>query len=170
MKIEKTLRAVIFTSLFILSFMLSGCGLPFSVEVPDEFAVYKKNNNFFIYSPDNLEIKIKTEKNNPVKNFDFWADVLKNHLIKNGYFLIDEEKIDANVKFLSSKSAPENSGKLEWRKFVWLMPLEHSYYKYMTAVAVKGKRIFIVEACAKKDIFDNYNTELEKIISSVSVK
>ena len=155
-KIKFKIRSSVFALLLLAVFGFSGCTVPFKADIPQGFAVSKKGKSFLVYSPDGFKLKIKTEKNNPQKDTLFWAETLKTHLAKNGYFLFDE--------------ASSISANLEWRRITWLMPVNHDYYKYMTAIAVKGKRIYIIEASGEKKLFDNYEEDIEKIISSVSAK
>ncbi|MCL2793299.1 MAG: hypothetical protein FWD87_09430 [Spirochaetaceae bacterium] len=142
--------------LFILLLVISGCGRAFRAEVPSGFAVSKENRNFLIYSPDGFKMGVKTERNNPRRDLLFWYEALKTHLGNNGYFLFDETSF--------------NSVNLEWKKITWLMPMNHDYYKYMTAVAVKGRRIYIVEATGEQNLFNNYEEDIKKIISSISAR
>ncbi len=144
----------IFILLFILLLSVSGCSLSFKAEIPSGFAVSKKKGALVIYSPDGLKMRIKTEKNSPEKDTLFWAEALKTHLENNGYFLLDEK--------------PFYSVNLEGTKFIWLMPSGHDYYKYMTAIAVNGKKIYIIEASGEKELFDSYEQDIEKIMLSIS--
>jgi len=146
---------IVFTFLIILLFTV-GCTLPFKTEVPSGFAVSKKSGNYLIYSPDGFKIRIKAEKNSPSKDILFWSEALKTHLTNSGYFLLDENSF--------------NSVNLEWKRLTWLMPVSHEYYKYMTAIAAKKNWIYIMEASGEKKLFDNYEEDLEKIISSVYAK
>jgi len=142
--------------LLLLVFFIAGCSRPFCVEVLPEFAISAKGKNFSIYSPDGFKMRIKTERNNPQKDTLFWSEALKTQLKNDGYFLFDE--------------VPFNSINLEWRKITWLMPVGQGYYKYMTAIAVKGRRIYIIEASGEKELFDSYKEDIEKIIFSVFAK
>ena len=139
--------------IFIILFAVSGCSLQVTAEVPPGFAVSKKRGSFLIYSPDGFKMKIKAERNNPQKDTLFWTEALKTHLVNNGYFLLDE--------------APFYSKNLEGVKFTWLMPVAYDYYKYMTAVAVKGNKIYIIEASGEKKLFETYEEDIETIISSI---
>ena len=142
----------------ILSILLAilGCGQPFNADTPSGFAVSKKGGNFLIYSPDGFKMKIKTEKNSPKKDTLFWSEALKTHLKSNGYFLLDETTF--------------RSVNLEGTRLTWIMPVSHDYYKYMTAIAVKGSRIYIIEASGEKTLFDSYEEDIKKIIASVYAK
>jgi hypothetical protein len=151
---SRVIRPCVF--LLVLALAASGCTMPFNAEVPAGFAVSKKKGNTLIYSPDGFKMRIKTEKNNPKKDTLFWSEALKTHLKNNGYFLYNE--------------SPFNSKNLEGTKIIWLMPVSHDYYKYMTAVAVKGSKIYIIEASGEKKLFDSYEEDMEKIISSVYAK
>jgi len=135
--------------------LLSGCR-PFSAEIPDGFAASGNHASMIIYSPDGFKAEIKTEKNTPRKDTSFWAEALKTQLVSEGYPLVDER--------------PFSSVNLEGIAYTWLMPLGSSYYKYLTAVSVKGKTIYIIEASAEKELFDKYETEIGIIISSVSAR
>ncbi len=135
--------------------LLSGCR-PFSAEIPDGFAASGNHARLIIYSPDGFKAEIKTEKNSPRKKISFWAEALKTQLVSEGYPLIDER--------------PFSSVNLDGIAFTWLMPLGNSYYKYLTAVSVKGKTIYIIEASAEKELFDKYENEIGIIISSVSAR
>ena len=151
---NKKIKIIFVFLLFV--FFVAGCSRPFSVEVLPGFAVSAKGRNFSIYSPDGFRMRIKTERNNPRKDTLFWAEALKTQLKNDGYFLFDE------ILF--------NSINLEWRKITWLMPVDHGYYKYMTAVAVKDRRIYVIEASGEKELFDSYEEDIEKIIFSIFPK
>jgi len=146
---------IVFLLLVLLLFIM-GCSLSFKAEVPSGFAVSKKSGNFLIYSPDGFKIRIKAEKNTPKKDIVFWSEALKTHLTNSGYFLLDETSF--------------NSVNIEGKRITWLMPVNHDYYKYMTAIGVKGSRIYIIEASGERGLFDSYEEDIEKIISSVYAK
>ncbi len=148
-------RLTFFLLFPLLAWFLGGC-MPFSAQVPEGFASSSEGKSLLIYSPDGLKAEIKTEKNYPRKDTAFWAEALKTQLEGEGYLLADEK--------------PFSSINLEGICFTWLLPLGHEYYKYMTAISVKGGKIYIMEAAGEKGLFDSYKTETEKILSSVSAR
>ncbi|MDX9801864.1 MAG: hypothetical protein RBT69_11075 [Spirochaetia bacterium] len=151
--VNKTVKALF---LFLLaSSVFSGCR-PFSAEIPDKFAASRDRGSLVIYSPDGFKARIKTEKNTPLKDTSFWAEALKTQLTGEGYPLLEERVF--------------SSANLEGIELTWLMPLGNRYYKYMTAVSVKDKTIYIVEAAAEKELFDKYDDDIKTIISSISAR
>ncbi|MCL2293465.1 MAG: hypothetical protein FWC36_01145 [Spirochaetes bacterium] len=148
-------KLVFILGICILLFAVSGCR-PFKAEIPSAFAVSRERGNILIYSHDGFKMGIKTERNRPRRDTLFWAGALKTALKNRGYFLIDE--------------APFSSVNLEGKKMIWLMPLNHTYYKYMTAVAVRGRKIYIIEASGERGVFDSYEEDIAGIISSLSAR
>lgn len=129
---------------------------PYKVDIPEIFAAQKEGGKTVFYSPDGFKASIKNEKNRPEKNTAFWAEALKTQLEGEGYLIVSEK--------------PFTSDNLEWVSFTWLLPKGQSYYKYMTALSVRGKKIFIMEAAGEKDIFDSYEKDVENIITSIIAK
>ena len=139
-------------AIIILLFLPAACAR-YKADIPEIFAAQKEGGKIVFYSPDGFKAAIKSEKNKPEKNTAFWAEALRTQLEGEGYLILSEK--------------PYTSDNLEWVSFTWLLPKGQRYYKYMTALSVRDKRIFIMEAAGEKDIFDSYEKDVENVITSV---
>lgn len=129
---------------------------PVRAEIPDIFAFSESRGKLRIYSPDGLKITVRAEKNTPQKDSEFWAGALENQLEKKGYLLEKKERF--------------SSANLNGISLLWVVPFGHEYYSYMTALAVKGRKIYIMEAAGEQKLFERYEKEIAGILSSLAAK
>ncbi len=128
------MRAVkIFTALFIVILFAAGC-VTTSISkytAPKGFAAYKGKGAFRAVSPEGVVFKIRTEKNEPIADLDFWREALKKRMIDAGYRFMAESEITAgNDKGYMIELAA---------------PLGPRDYSYIIAVFQKEKKLVIVE-------------------------
>ena len=139
--------------------LAAGCAKP-KVDKPQGFAeveaglfsgpVYKA------VSPEGMLYKVRTVKNYPFMELEFWGDSLKNQLIKEGYYLTDKKtdlKTDASEGYL----------------FEWILPYGSDDYIYMTAILLSGRRIIIAESAAEHTIYKKYRGSILDSLKTISL-
>ena len=155
---KKNRHVLLFIRICLLSLAISlffSC-TPFKAEIPDIFAFSESRGKLEIYSPDGLKITVRAEKNTPQKEGEFWAGALENQLKKKGYLLEKQECF--------------SSTNLSGISLLWVVPFGHEYYNYMTSLAVKGRKIYIMEAAGEQKLFKRYEKEIAGILSSLAAK
>ena len=139
--------------------LAAGCAKP-KVDKPQGFAevetglfsgaVYKA------VSPEGMLYRVRTVKNYPFMELEFWGNSLKNQLIKEGYHLSAEE-IDLE--------AEGSEGIL----FEWILPYGSDDYIYMTAILLSGKRIIIAESAAEHTVYKKYRGSILDSLKTISL-
>jgi len=105
-------------------------------------------------SPEGLLYRVRTEANYPPQSLDFWAEALKNHLVKEGYTIVgDGESFQA--------------GELPGVIFEWVMPYGQESYIYLTAIIVSEEKIAIAEAAAEHSIYHEHRDALRESLLSI---
>ena len=99
---------------------------------PKGFAMYEGKDDFRAVSPEGIVFKIRTEKNEPYAELDFWREALKKRMTDAGYRFMSESEITAgnNKGYLIELAAP-------------LGPRD---YSYLIAVFQKEKQLVIIES------------------------
>ena len=151
---------IIVSILMIVSILtISGCAKP-RVSKPQGFAEVK-DSMFFdpVYkavSPEGMLFRVRTVKNYPSMELEFWGDSLKNQLMKEGYHLSGEK-----VSFKLEKS----DGIL----YEWILPYSSDDYIYMTAIMLSGRRIIIAESAAEHTIYKKYRESILESLKTISL-
>ena len=99
---------------------------------PGGFAAYKGTEIFRAVSPDGVMFSVRSAKNEPYAELDFWKVALKKHLLDSGYHFIKESDI---------KSGNEDGYMLEVSA-----PVDNQNYIYATAIFVQKNKIIIAES------------------------
>ena len=128
------------------------------VAIPKGLAEMDTGKGFFsAISPEGLTLRARTVVNYPEKDIEFWTAALGKQLTGLGYLPIDE-----NQEFEST------AGKGSY--FEWGLPYLGEDYLYLTAVCVKGKKIFILEAAGEQPVYSQYREELIDSLGSAELK
>ncbi len=145
------LSALIFFALF-----ASGC-TNLSVKKPEGFAEVKSKKHYRAVSPEGMFYKVRTVKNYPEQDLEFWGRALSNHLIKEGYFSI-------------GSGEPFEAGNREGILYEWGMPYGNEDYIYLTAIIIFGKTIAIVEAAGEHTVYMQYRDSMLESIENISIR
>lgn len=129
------MRAVnVFAAVLVISILFAaGCKtVSGKYTAPNGFAAYKGTDGFRAVSPEGVVFKIRTEKNDPFAELDFWREALKKRMVDAGYRFIAESEITA--------------GKDRGYMIELAAPLGSKDYSYMIAIFQKKKNIVIIES------------------------
>jgi hypothetical protein len=120
------------------------------MERPAGFALFE-GEPYRAVSPEGVALGVRVVPNEPEQDLGFWAEALKVHLAASGYRLLDEEKFSARV----------GDGVL----YEWVAPLGGEDWVYLTAVAVAGRDIALVEAAGP---FGYYKEHRAAVLASLA--
>lgn len=148
-----------FIILALFLFSILSCGGTV-MTVPGGFAEIEDPENLFAaVSPEGMSLSVKKEKNYPVKDAGFWGDALGNHLKKEGYTPFEGENAEGNLF-----TCPAGEGVY----MEWVLPYRGETYTYLTAVVVKKKTLYVVEAGGEYEVYKSYRNEVKKSLETLS--
>ena len=127
------------------------------VEIPEGFAEAKNRWTFRAVSPEGMRYKVRTVKNYPEQDLQFWGSALKNHLAKEGYHLMGEGR---------HFQMKDTDGIF----YEWLMPYGNADYIYLTAITISKDRIIIAESTAEHTIYKRYREAVFTSLATISLK
>jgi hypothetical protein len=125
-----------------------------SVTPPDGFAELKGRRSYKAISPEGMLYRIRSVKNDPRKELEFWGEALENHLVKEGYQL-------------NGKAQSFTNGDREGVSYEWVLPYGNESYLYLTALIVTDKTITLAEATAPYSVFIRYRQALLASLESI---
>jgi hypothetical protein len=125
-----------------------------SVTPPDGFAELKGRRSYKAISPEGMLYRIRSVKNDPRKELEFWGEALENHLVKEGYRL-------------NGKAQSFTNGDREGVSYEWVLPYGNESYLYLTALIVTDKTITLAEATAPYSVFIRYRQALLASLDSI---
>jgi len=140
----------------VLLLALGGCSRV-QVDLPDGFAEQRERGLYRAVSPEGMRLEIRTTKNHPRKDLDFWSRALKNHLLEEGYTLVtDGESFEAGA----------GQGVL----YEWGAPYRNESYIYLTAVVVSGGRIAVAEGAGEHTVYRSYREEILESLGTLELR
>lgn len=148
---KRLLRGV---SLLVALGLLTACR-SFTAEAPVGFAPYKQTRSFRAVSPDGVVFRVRTEKNEPKAELNFWKEALKKRMLDAGYHFVSEGDIKAgeHVGYLLELSAP----------------LGTQDYTYLIAVFDQGDRLVLVESAGEIARFAGRREAVVAAIGKLSI-
>jgi hypothetical protein len=139
------------------------CALPFAcasfrMNTPPGFATLDANDDhaYRATSANGVVIAVRSERNRPEGNLEFWADAIDDRLCATGYTLDGEPRPVQSadgVPGIQRRYARNANGRT---------------LRYWTTVFVKGSRVYVVEAGGDREVFDRAAPAVEQAISSLS--
>jgi hypothetical protein len=147
---NKTIASIIIS---IVLFATFSCA-PFTLKKPAGFAEERKGAAYFAISPEGILFKVRTVRNYPEKNLDFWSRAMKKHLTEEGYQFIKEDTFEM-----------KKPGVL----FEWGAPYGRENYIYLTGIIVSGGRIAVAEAACEFSLFAANKDSLFESFKSIVV-
>lgn len=144
--------------LILLFFLLTatGCSSKFVTTTPDGFASYKEKNIFKSVSPDHVVYRVRTVRNEPYANFDFWKEALPERMKNAGYRVI-RDSVVSNDK--------ENALLLEMAA-----PIGMADFSYLVMMMVKDKQILIAEAAGQYVDFQRRKASIIAALEKTALK
>jgi hypothetical protein len=132
-------------------------GVKPKVDLPEGFAAVQSSWSYRAVSPEGMQYRVRTVKNYPEQNLEFWGTTLKNHLEKEGYHGMGER---------ADFSANDSAGVV----YEWLMPYGNSDYIYLTAIVVLKDHIAIAESAAEHPIYKQYRKPVLDSLGTISMR
>jgi hypothetical protein len=153
------MKPIVYYFLIVPFFLLtaSGCSSKFVTTTPDGFATYKQTTIFKSVSPDHVVYRIRTVKNEPYANFDFWKEALPERMKNAGYRVIRDSVVTNNIK--------DNALLLEMAA-----PIGTADYSYFVMMMVKDKQILIAEAAGQYADFQNRKASIIAALKKTALK
>lgn len=136
---------------------LTGCVTPKGVfDTPEGFAPYRESDLYTIVTPEHVVARIRTTENEPEQSLEFWSEAMKRRLSLGGYALTGEGPFES----------PAGDGVY----FEWVAPVGREDYGYLTAIAVAGETIIIVEAAGPYELYRTYRDRLTGSLSTLALR
>ncbi|MBN2553707.1 MAG: hypothetical protein JXB06_13100 [Spirochaetales bacterium] len=125
-----------------------------SVPPPEGFAELKGGRSYRAISPEGMLYRVRSIKNDPGKDLEFWGRALENHLLKEGYRLNGEAR-------------PFDSGERRGLSYEWVLPYGNESHLYLTALVVTDRTITLAEAAAAYPVFIRYRQAILDSLSGI---
>jgi hypothetical protein len=140
--------------LFALS--VAACHPSAGLAAPDGFAELggEKSYDWRAASAQGVVLAVRTEKNEPRANVDFWTDAIDVRLRRAGY--------DATAR----KDVTSAAG-LAGKQLRYSRVEDRRTYRYWLTLFVAGDRVYLVEAGGDKDSFDPAEKTVERAVLTV---
>jgi len=126
-------------------------------ELPEGFAQVENNWSYQAVSPEGMQYRVRTVRNYPEQDLEFWTDTLKNHLEREGYHPMGER----------SSFQTKNSAGICYE---WLLPYGNTDYIYLTAILISKNRIVIAESAAQYAIYRNYREPVLESLATITLR
>lgn len=135
-----------------------GCA-SFHMTTPPGFAELEGNedHSYRATSAEGIVIAVRSERNRPEGNLDFWAGAVDERLRSTGYVLDGEPRPVQSadgVAGVQRRYARDSNGRT---------------LRYWTTVFVKGSRVFVVEAGGDREVFDRAAPAVERAVASITL-
>lgn len=138
-----------------LALAVASCVTPGpSMERPAGFALFE-GESYRAISPEGVVVGVRLVANDPEQGLGFWAEALKVHLLKSGYRLLAQEPFRAAL----------GEGTLT----EWVAPVGGEDWVYLTALAVRGRDIALVEAAGPFRFYREHRGALLASLASLSL-
>ena len=129
---------------------------PLTMETPAGFAAFSDDGQVRAITPEGVLVRARTVPNDPAQSLEFWAEALERHLVESGYQSIEKDAFTTNV----------GEGVL----FEWLAPVSEDDWYYLTAIAILGDQIAVVEAAGPSDQYDRYRPAIRASLESLQIQ
>lgn len=140
----------------VLAATLLSCVTPVYIDTPQGFAHYSHASVPTSVSPEGVVVRARVVENEPPQSLAFWAEALQLQLTASGYFLVDQSDF-------ASDAGP---GVL----FEWAAPVDGEDWIYLTAIAVSGDEIAVVESAGLFEHYQRYRTAIRESLQTLSVE
>jgi len=135
-----------------------GCA-SFHMNTQPGFAELEGNDDhaYRATSAEGVVIAVRSERNRPEGNLDFWAGAVDERLRSTGYTLDgDPRPVQSadGVTGVQRRYARDSNGRT---------------LRYWVTVFVKGSRVFVVEAGGDREVFDRAAPAVERAVASITL-
>ncbi len=127
-----------------------------SLQAPEGYAEAgaARDGSYRALSPEGLAFRVRSFRNEPVKDLTFWAEALQAHLLKEGY------RPNGEARSFEAGNLPGSARE-------WVVPYGQESYVYLTALLVAGERILLAEAGGPYKLYLEYRASLQKSLESI---
>lgn len=146
-----------FIAILLLAAAPSACA-SFHMNTQPGFAELEHNDDYAYRatSADGVVVAVRSERNQPTGNLEFWSRAVDERLRANGYVADGEPR-------------PVRSGDgVEGVQYRYARDASGRTLRYWATVFVKDLRIFIVEAGGDREVFDRAVPAVERAITSIT--
>jgi hypothetical protein len=140
---------------FALTGIISCTGV--RAQLPAGFAKARSRRYYSAISPEGMRYRVRTVRNYPRKELDFWNEALKNHLLEEGYQLL-------------GKGEDFSTTTAQGILYEWVVPYGSGDYIFLTAIIPAGKRVLIAEAAGEYNIYSRYRESIHESLQTLSLR
>lgn len=146
-----------FIAILLLAAAPSACA-SFHMNTQPGFAELEGNDDYGYRatSADGVVVAVRSERNRPEGNLEFWARAVDERLRSNGYVP------DGDPRPVRSADG------VDGMQYRYARDASGRTLRYWTTVFVKGSRLFIVEAGGDREVFDRAVPAVERTIASIT--
>lgn len=143
-------------SMSVFALAIAACHPSAQLQAPDGFAQLEgqKSYDWRAASAQGVVLAVRTEKNEPRANVDFWADAIDLRLRRAGYGA-EARKDVTSANGVAGKQL--RFSRVEAQRT----------YRYWLTVFVTQDRVYVVEAGGDKDSFDPAEKTVERAVLTV---
>lgn len=158
-------EAAIAAGAALFALLLSACTTvqPTRLTTPAGFAEYQRSSIYRIVSPEGVVLRVRTTENKPKQTIDFWSATLERQLSRSGYALISKGSF-------VPKQLPSPAASSHGAYFEWSAPVGADDYTYLTAIALSGDRIVIVEAAGPIEYYRKHEGQIHSALATLTVE
>jgi hypothetical protein len=121
---------------------------------PDGFSAWRKKGRYRASSPDDVLFRIRTVKQKPTAELDFWKEAVRDRMVAAGYKLVSEGEIEADGRKGASIELAAPVGTEDWTYLIVFFP--------------QGKHITVVEAAGQITKFDARREAIDTAIKHLA--
>ena len=140
----------------IFSLGVAACHPSAQLAAPDGFAQldHQKSYDWRAASAQGVVLAVRTEKNDPRANVDFWADAIDVRLRRSGY----------NAE---ARKDVQSANGVAGKQLRYSRVEDQRTYRYWLTVFVTDDRVYVVEAGGDKESFDPAEKTVERAVLTV---
>ena len=149
-------RLAVFILGLVLSVSFIGC-TRYRLTAPEGFAEVKRQGagTFLAVSPEGVQMSIKTRRNYPKQDLQYWQTAMREHMLEAGYQLI-------------AGPAGFETEKRQGVYFEWGAPYQGKDCIYLTGLVVSGRRLLVIEAGGEVTDFNRHREEIINSLKNMS--
>lgn len=137
--------------------LVFGCATPpVAMDSPEGFARFSDTEEVRAISPEGVLVRARLVDNDPAQSIEFWAQALERQLADSGYLLVDSADFTADGE--------------DGRLMEWLAPVAEDDWIYLTAIAVLGEKIAVVEAAGPAGQYQEYRSAIRDSLRTLRLE
>lgn len=133
--------------------LMAGCATPPPQTIPEGFAQFEDEDAVRAISPEGIVFRVRTERNAPDADGDFWKEAVRTHMLRSGYRLQSEGELQVRSGWKGAY--------LELAA-----PMRNGDVKYLVGFLMRQEDIVIVEAGGEVLGFEKRRASILKAIEN----